>query len=305
MLFSTLDWRARTGFNIRVPGWRGSVSLISENSTMSVVPDPNEPTRVGDRTPPERAHDRTPTGLADPGDPTVVPRLKAPLYAIAAALVAAFLAWAIGEQTHELYRPSAKAQQSAREFTALNRETRIADQKNTAIVYGAFGAVLGLFSGAAGGALRRSIPGGASSALAGLLLGGIGGALAGYAIFPIFARFYSDETQSLLLSFLARGAICAVIGIAAGAAFGWGWRGPVGMSRSLFGGLAGSVCGAIAFEAVNAVLFSADRNDAIIPSSMQARLLACVFVSVGAAIGTVLLARGFAARRQWTVDSRQ
>jgi hypothetical protein len=77
----------------------------------------------------------------------------------------------------------------------------------------------------------------------------------------------------------------------AGLALGWGWQGPLGISRGLLGGLAGSVCGTIAFELVNAVLFPADRNDEVIPSSMVSRLLAYLFVSLGVAIGAVLFAR--------------
>ena len=58
-----------------------------------------------------------------------------------------------------------------------------------------------------------------------LLLGGIGGALVSYELAPIFARFYSDETPSLLVSFLVRGGIWAVVGMTAGLALGWGWQG--------------------------------------------------------------------------------
>jgi hypothetical protein len=210
--------------------------------------------------------------------------------AVGAALVAAILAWGIGERTHNYYGPSAKAQQlaNARDFTALNRETQIADQKNTAIAFGSFGAVLGTCLGAVGGALRRTIPGGAIAALAGLLLGGISGALVSYELTPVYARFYSDETPSLLLSLLVRGGIWAVIGMAAGLALGWGRRGIRGIPEIMIGGLIGSICATVAFEVVNAVLFAGDRNDAVIPSSMQSRLLAYLLVSAGAAIGAVL-----------------
>ena len=112
-----------------------------------------------------------------------------------------------------------------------------------------------------------------------------------YELVPIYARFYSDEAPSLLLSFLVRGGIWAVVGMAAGLALGWGWRGFRGIPGILIGGLSGSVCGTIAFEVVNALLFPGDRNDAVIPSSMQSRLLAYLFVSVGVAIGAVLLER--------------
>ena len=207
---------------------------------------------------------------------------------IVAALVAGVLAWGIGERTYGYFGPSAKALQSSREFLALNREQRAADQKNTAIAFGTFGAVLGLVFGSAGGGLRRSIPAGATAALMGLLLGGIGGALISYGLTPIFGRFYSDESPSLLLTILVRGGIWAAVGMTAGLALGWGWQGSRGIAGTLIGGLAGGFFGTIAFEVVNALIFPGERNDAVIPSSMQARLLAYLFVTLGAAMGAVL-----------------
>ncbi len=252
--------------------------------------DSNEAKPQGDSTPPTEAPAAAPAPLGAQTAVTDIPGLRASVYAVGSALVAGLLAWGIGEQTHDYYQPPASAA-SSREFTALNREKRIADQKNTAIAFGTFGALLGLFSGAAGGALRRSIPRGASAALVGLLLGGIGGALVSYGLAPIFARFYSEETASLVLSFLVRGGIWAVVGMTAGLALGWGWRGSLGVPRALTGGLAGGVCGTVAFEVVNALHFPGDRNDAVIPSSMQARLLAYLFVSLGVAICAVLFDR--------------
>ena len=257
---------------------------------MSVVPDSIEPKPQGDLTPPAKSPEFMP---APPQAETAAgdsPWVPASTYAVGAALVAAVLAWGIGEKTYDYFQPAVKGPIS-RDFTVLNREKGIADRKNAAIVFGAFGALLGLAAGAAGGASRRSIPGGASAALAGLLLGGIGAALVSYELTPIFARFYSDETPSLLLSFLVRGGIWAVAGMMAGLALGWGWQGSLGVPRALIGGLAGSVCGTIAFEVVNAVLFPGDRNDAVIPSSMPARLLACLFVAIGVAFGAAYFGR--------------
>ncbi len=255
---------------------------------MSFVPDSNEPKPQNDSIPPAEGPEPAPATFKAVIPATNSYWLQASVCAIGASLVAGFLAWGIGEETYNYYRPSAKARTS-RDFTALNREKRFADQKNTAIAFGTFGGLLGLLSGAVGGALRRSIPGGASAALAGLLLGGVGGALSSYELAPIFARFYSDETPSLLLSFLVRGGIWAVVGMTAGLALGAGWQGPLGIPRTLIGGLAGSVFGTIAFEVVNAVLFPGDRNDAVIPSSMSARLLAYLFIAVGVGLGAVLL----------------
>jgi hypothetical protein len=173
----------------------------------------------------------------------------------------------------------------------MTREKRIVNQKNTAIAYGTLGALLGAISGATGGALRRSIAGGATAAVTGLLLGGMGGALVSYVLAPIFDQYFSDESASLLVSFLVRAGIWAVVGMTAGLALGWGWHGPGGIPRVLTGGLAGALCGTVAFEVVNAVLFPADRDDGIVPSSILARLLAYQFVCLGVAIAAVLVGR--------------
>jgi hypothetical protein len=264
---------------------------------MSVVPDTNEPEPRGDLTPAAEAPESAPAPVEARTAVTAIPGLQPLVYAVGAATIAGFLAWGIGEKTYEYYRPPPSAF-SSREFRALNREKQIADQKNTTIAFGTFGALLGLLSGAAGGAVRRSIPGATRAALAGLLLGAIGGAVVSFEAVAIFARFYSDETPSLLLSFLVRGGIWAVVGMTAGLALGWGWQSSLGIPRALIGGLAGGVCGTVAFEVVNAVLFPGDRNDAVIPSSTQARLLACVFVSVSVAMGAVLIGR----HRSWPAN---
>ena len=94
-----------------------------------------------------------------------------------------------------------------------------------------------------------------------------------------------------MISLGVRSCIWAVVGMTAGLALGWGWRGLSGVTPVLTGGMAGGVCGTVTFEVVNAVLFPAQRNDAVIPSSIEARLLSYLFVSVGAAIGAVLVAR--------------
>jgi hypothetical protein len=261
---------------------------------MSEVRDSQEPKSPGELPQPVEASEPAQVPLEAETDLTDTTRLRELVCAVGAALVAGFLAWGIGEKTYGYYQIPASVL-GQRDFSALNREERIADQKNTAIAYGTFGALLGLLSGVAGGAVGRSIPGGASAALAGLVLGGIGGSLASYALAPIFDRLYSDESASLVLSSLVRGGIWAVVGITSGLALGWGWHDLRGIPRALLGGLAGGVCGTIAFEVANAVLFPADRNDAIIPSSMEARMLAYLFVSVGVAIGAVL----FSPHRSW------
>jgi hypothetical protein len=179
--------------------------------------------------------------------------------ALGAALVAGFLAWGVGEKMYAYYRPSKAAYRGRYDFSALNREQAIADQKNAVIAFGTFGALLASLVGAAGGLARRSVMATSGATLAGLLGGGIGGGLAAYGLAPLFVRFYSDFNPLLLLPVFVRGGICAVIGAAAGLAFGLGKSGPACALRSLTGGLLGSVLGIVAFESVNALLFPMDR----------------------------------------------
>ena len=75
---------------------------------MSVDPDSNEPEQRGDLTPaaqaPEPAPAAPPAGTSAADSPWV----RASVYGVGAALVAALLAWGIGEKTHDFFRPSLK-----------------------------------------------------------------------------------------------------------------------------------------------------------------------------------------------------
>ena len=68
-------------------------------------------------------------------------------------ILAGALTWGVGEITYNHFRPSDKAQANRYEFAALNREEALASQKNAAVAYGTFGALLGLPDGCH----RRSI----------------------------------------------------------------------------------------------------------------------------------------------------
>ena len=115
--------------------------------------------------------------------------------------------------------------------------------------------------------------------------------LVSYQVAPIFAQFFSDETPSLLLPFLVRGAIWAVVGMTAGLALGWGWRGLPGIPGMRSAEWPAAFAAPSPSRCSMPCSFRADRNDAVIPSSTQSRLLAYVFVSVGVAIGAVLFGR--------------
>jgi hypothetical protein len=210
---------------------------------------------------------------------------------VSAALIAAFIAWRVGEMMYEYYRPSDAALRARFDFSARNREQLVADQKNAAIACGTFGALMGLLAGAAGGLARRSIQSGAIAAGVGLVLGGLAATLVSYEIAPSFSTYYSDGNPSLLLPLLVRGGIWAVIGITTGLALGCGWQGPRAIIRMMTGGLVGSILGTVVFEAINGVVFPADRNDNILPNSDVTRLIEYMCVAVAIAAGAVLLGR--------------
>jgi hypothetical protein len=214
--------------------------------------------------------------------------------ALGTALVAGVLSWGIGELTSNYYGPSKEAIRSTTrfDFNALNRSQGLADRKNATIAFGTFGALLGLSVGAFAGLLRRSSASVLIASLTGLLAAGIGGALVSYGLAPVFGRFYSDVNPSLMLPILIRGGICAVIGLAAGLAYGLGRHGPTGILRTLSGGLLGGVLGVILFEVIIATLFPMERNDKVIPSSLVTRLLCYLCVAAGVAAGAILLERG-------------
>jgi hypothetical protein len=207
------------------------------------------------------------------------------------ALVAGLLSWSIGEAMHDYYRPSKAAIRGRYDFSALNREKGVADRKNAAIAFGTFGALLASSLGAAGGLRRWSARAIATAMVSGLVVGGLAGGLVGYEIAPIFTRYY-NYANPLLLPVLVRGALAAVIGMAAGLALGLGHRGPAGALRPLSGGLLGGLLGVIAAEAVIPALYPMDPNDQVIPTSTIARLLDYLCVAGGVALGAVMLGRG-------------
>jgi hypothetical protein len=264
--------------------------LLWEITIMSATPDSTERDPRTDSSPAAETPDptpKTPPAASLPSGPGALL-----VSALGAALVAGLLAWGLGERMNEYYRPSKEANRGRFDFSALNREQAIADQKNAVIAFGTFGALLAALVGTAGGLGRRGVMATSRSTLVGFFGGGIGAGLAAYVLAPLFVRFYSDYDPVLLLPVIVRGGICAVVGMVAGLAFGLATGGRGDARRSLTGGLLGSILGIIVFESLNAVYFAMDRNDKAIPSTIFARLLCYMCVAVGVAAGAVIIGRG-------------
>jgi len=214
------------------------------------------------------------------------------IWTLGTALLAGSIAWGIGESLYDHYDAKTGPITNRYDFTIQNQAKQGADRNNARLSYGVFGAFLGLLGGLAGGLYRRSAASAMSAGMVGLILGGIGAALVSYELAPMFPRYYRNDSPTLILPILVRGGTWAVIGMAAGLAFGLGSNGFAGAWRSLVGGLLGGVAGTFAVEVLNAIVSPMDRNDQPIPATASARLVMYFGITIAVACGVVMLREG-------------
>lgn len=249
-----------------------------------------------------------PTPITDPespsqgpplaGDPAPAPpaaavslrRTRAWVAACTAALLAGIGAWLVGEKSAGYYAPSHEADSHPYSFTRLRREKSVADARNTAVAYGALGALLGLGLGAAGGLARRSVPSGWAGAVVGSLLGGAAGAGPCLVIVPLYLRTIDPAQPTLVLPLLSHGVVWTAIGLAAGLAFGLGAGARDRAIAAALGGAVGAMLGTFCFEVLQAVTLPLQRGEEFMGDSAALRLAADLCVAVFAAAGTVALA---------------
>lgn len=210
-----------------------------------------------------------------------------------AALLAALIAWAVGESP--LVQVSARAVPIVTMGTAsvaTTAESEIAAISTRSIrSQGVFGALIGLAMGAAGGLARRSPRRAISGAIIGMIVGAIAGMFITSLGIPLYSRLRESMQDDLIPSLLLHGTTGAAIGSAAALALGIGARlGRISLLRSVLGGALGAVVGAVAFVILGAVLFPLDGTGEPIATSAVARLLARLLVAVSIALGMKLSA---------------
>ncbi len=213
--------------------------------------------------------------------------------AVLAGLVAGLLGFGLGEMSYETFPPQ-RVPHNIQGSTVLlpSLETQlIATTKTSALVFGEFGAMLGLCLGLAGGLARRSAGAAGVAGLLGMAAGAIVGALVSFGVVPLFfAAFHQAETRKLELALLMHGLIAGVLGIVAGLAFavGLGRRKTIG--KVMVCGLIGAILAVVAADLIGALFFPMDGTDEPISSSWHTRLLArgLVAIAVGVAIALAL-----------------
>jgi hypothetical protein len=209
-----------------------------------------------------------------------------------AGLLAGLAAFGIGEVTHELI-PAEKVKQNLMGNIVMvpdRTTTTVAATRNGAITFGALGLCMGAALGVAGGLARRSTAGAVNGGLLGGILGlALGGGVSlGLLSRFIWARFDHFE-YDLQISMAMHGLIWGLLGGAAGLAFAVGLGEYRQSARVLVAGLIGSVLGAVAYDIIGAVLFTAAKTAEPISESWPTRLLADLLVTLGAAIAVALI----------------
>ncbi|GIW86585.1 MAG: hypothetical protein KatS3mg108_0909 [Isosphaeraceae bacterium] len=224
-----------------------------------------------------------------------------PLVPLAAAILAAAVAWPVVERFHAHYQPSAKAAAEAYNFGPLNAETKQANAKNGAICFGALGGLLGLALGLAGGLGRRSGGWAAVAAVVGGILGVAAGALPALPLMP-----EAHEHKDAMLTQPAIGlgihlGLWVPLGAVAGLAYALGRYGlsPRHLVLGLVGGFLGTALGTLFYEVVGAVALPmhathnpfASLADAAPGDWNATRLFSLICVGLGSATGAVVALR--------------
>jgi hypothetical protein len=219
-------------------------------------------------------------------------------------LLAGLIAFAVGEQIHEVI-PAEKVKQNLMGSIVMvpDRATQmVADTRNGALVFGVLGVCLGGCLGVAGGLARRSSRAAVAAGLLGAVLGLALGAGLSLSLLPWFlkARF-ADTEHDLVISLAMHCVIWGMAGAAGGLAFAVGLGDRRLPGRTLIAGLAGGALGAAAFELLGAAFFTAARTGEAISESWPTRLMARLLVTVGTAAVVAL----FLAERQEEAVARQ
>lgn len=215
--------------------------------------------------------------------------------AIAAGLLAAVAAWAVGEAIEGRFRPvettamGPGADEEARKVVAgMAREA--------ALAFAALAGACGLLLGAAGGLARRSARGALAGAATGVVLAVGAEAAAAAILLPIAGAHRAELNEDLLLPLLILGGIWAALGLGAGVGFGVGLGGRDRIVRGAAGGLMGGAVATVLFLLAGAMAFPLAQASSPNPTSAAVRFLARAAVGLGVAAGAAAAVQAGGAR---------
>ncbi|WP_145951960.1 hypothetical protein [Paludisphaera borealis] len=164
--------------------------------------------------------------------------------------------------------------------------------RETAVVFTLLGGLFGLFGGAAGGLISRSIPRTARAGAGGLLLGSLAGGASCLLVVPIYLGLIL-QTPDTRISIAAHALIHSAAAAACGLAAGLGARMSVREALTLaMAGVMGASLGALLFGLIQMFCFPFESEFVPIPRSSLCRLVAfmCATLVAASCIATVLKA---------------
>ena len=205
-------------------------------------------------------------------------------------VLAGLVAFGTGEATYQTFRPALVRQNlmGNKLMTPTLKTNHAAAVKNGALAFGVLGGCLGVCLGAAGGLARG--PRGRPSWRTPRRGAGIGpGAGLSLALLPWFLEARFDYLEyDLIISLVMHGLIWGLLGASAGLAFAIGMGERRLLGRALIAGCLGGLLGAIIFELVGAMYFTAAETGNPISLTWPTRLMARLFVTLGTAAAIVL-----------------
>ncbi|WP_435011886.1 hypothetical protein P12x_005982 (plasmid) [Tundrisphaera lichenicola] len=208
--------------------------------------------------------------------------------ALLGGLLASPLTWVTGEASVDQFRAK-EVRDPLSETVDMAGINRVI-VKNAALTHGVQGAILGLILGLAGGLTVRPVRMARLAGLSGLLLGGALGAAGSFGLFTAFQVLTDANSQDIIPSLVAHSGVAALIGAAAGLAFGMGSGGRDLAVRAAIGGLIGAALGACLYEIVGAILFPVGKTGDPLAASGSARLLWHGLVDLLAGLGAAAVA---------------
>ena len=218
--------------------------------------------------------------------------------ALLAGAVAGLAAWSIGEVVHARVAPPKMVVTasptggflSGDEILRRSTSKRSAQLLEAGLTFGSLGAALGLALGLAGGVAGGSARASWRPALAGLVLAGLAGAAVPQVVLPTYYRVVNPDTNELFVGIMTQVVLSAVIGLAAGAAFGIGFGRRSHVVNAAIGGTLGAIAGALVYEMAGAIAFPMDETSTPISVTAVTRLFARLAVSILAAAGMAMAA---------------
>jgi hypothetical protein len=232
------------------------------------------------------------TAVPTHGAAAAVPAARLWTWAVASALGAALAAWLVGEWLLVVYHDALNPRAGPFPPPSVKLGMIKAQSDVATLTFTAYGALLGLTLGVAGGAARRLVAAAGRAGLAGLVLGGGVGGGAAASLGRIYFAHQDPLDDSLLLPLLTHVGIAAAAGGAAGWVLGLGLGGSVG--RTIGGGVLGAAGGACLYELVGALVFPNARTGDPVSAAPVTRMFFLLAVSLLTAAGAVWVARSAA-----------